>query len=364
VRADALEPDRRYTALQHSLTCTPLVHDFEWSSILLRASADPIAALNHRTRYGTTAAHEQVMSYNRPGEEDIRGQALEFVLARGANVDIVDHEGSTCRNTATRCQLFMEIIEDFDEMFEQDGGCRFCRRGGTIGGGVEGNGKGVAVAPGTQGPTLSDKNGIRANLRCGRCRGVMCEFINLLQPFNPHLLLMERFGWCADCSRNCQKFDWWVVFKDDSRLRYFLIIAFYLLQASTQVRLPAVRPGGALMYAAPRGWTQVHEDGGCGRGIDACALIAYYHCRIMSASQLVAVASFDHVRRWPARGAGRATRVGVAQAGLAELRSCSAAANPQLGRQSTPQQPRPDLESTSVRRARQQVYPRSNTQYQ
>lgn len=80
---------RSYTALQHSLTCTPLVVEFEWSSILLRASADPISALNRRNRYGSTAAHEQVMTYNRPGEEDIRGQALEFVLARGANVDIV-----------------------------------------------------------------------------------------------------------------------------------------------------------------------------------------------------------------------------------------------------------------------------------
>lgn len=68
----------------------------------------------------------------------------------------------------------MEIIEDFDEMFEQDGGCNFCRRGGTIGGGQEGNGKGVAVAPGT-GPVAADKNGVRANLRCGRCRSVMCE---------------------------------------------------------------------------------------------------------------------------------------------------------------------------------------------
>lgn len=164
-----------YTALQHSLTCTPLVHDFEWSSILLRACPDPIAALNHRNRYGSTAMHEQVMTYNRDGEDDIRGQALEFCLARGGNADIPDHEGSTCRRTATRCQLFMEIIEDFDEMFEQDGGCNFCRRGGTIGGGVEGNGKNAAVMPGTQGPTPRDKNGIAANLRCGRCRSVMCE---------------------------------------------------------------------------------------------------------------------------------------------------------------------------------------------
>jgi hypothetical protein len=77
----------RYTALQHSLTCTPLTHDFRWSQTLLDASADPIAAINHRNRYGTTAIHEAVMSYRRPGEEELRVQVLKWLLARGANMD-------------------------------------------------------------------------------------------------------------------------------------------------------------------------------------------------------------------------------------------------------------------------------------
>lgn len=47
-----------YTALQHSLTCTPLLHDLRWSQTLLDASAEPIAAINHRNRYGSTCAHE------------------------------------------------------------------------------------------------------------------------------------------------------------------------------------------------------------------------------------------------------------------------------------------------------------------
>lgn len=76
-----------YTALQHSLTCTPLLYDLKWSQILLDASAEPISAINHRNRYGGTAAHEVMQSFKRPGEEAIRLKVLKYLLDHGANVD-------------------------------------------------------------------------------------------------------------------------------------------------------------------------------------------------------------------------------------------------------------------------------------
>lgn len=76
-----------YTALQHSLTGTPLLCDLKWSQTLLDASADPIAAINHRNRYGGTSAHEIMQSFRRPGEQELRVKCLTFLLEHGANVD-------------------------------------------------------------------------------------------------------------------------------------------------------------------------------------------------------------------------------------------------------------------------------------
>lgn len=178
----------RYTALQHSLSCTPLVHDLTWSQILLDASQDPIAAINHRNRYGATGIHETVMCYRREGEEEIRLQVLEWALARGVNMDsewfafrtrellnfmtvllmlnflssVLDNDGSTPRATGTRFPSLLEAMERADLGVATDGGCAFCRRGA-----VRGKGKGKVTDP---------KEGeIRASLRCSRCRNRVCS---------------------------------------------------------------------------------------------------------------------------------------------------------------------------------------------
>lgn len=77
----------RHTAFFHSVSCTPLVRDVRWSETLLKASKDPIAAVNHRSRFGGTALHSCIMSFRRPGEDELRLAAAEWLLDRGANAD-------------------------------------------------------------------------------------------------------------------------------------------------------------------------------------------------------------------------------------------------------------------------------------
>ncbi|KAL8280087.1 hypothetical protein RQP46_007417 [Phenoliferia psychrophenolica] len=107
----------RHTAFQHSVSCTPLVRDVRWSEILLNASKDPIAAVNHRSRYGATALHSCVMSYKRPGEDAMRVASAEWLFDRGANVDIPDNDGMTPRGiaTSTRSAPFLTAIRALDQ---------------------------------------------------------------------------------------------------------------------------------------------------------------------------------------------------------------------------------------------------------
>lgn len=171
-----------YTALQHSLSCTPLCHSFRWSSLLLDASKDPIAAINHRNRYGATSLHEAVMCYKRPGEEEIRLEAIKWAMERGANVDsasfsqpaafladllaVPDGDGSTIRRTAARFSSFVNLFAEHDAAVALDHGCAFCRRGG-----VAGKGKGKVEA--------KEVGEVRASLRCGRCKERSCECVHL-----------------------------------------------------------------------------------------------------------------------------------------------------------------------------------------
>lgn len=160
-----------YTALQYSLTCTPLQYDIRWSTTLLKASKDSIIAINHRNRYGTTAIHETFQSYKRPGETEMRLDVVKWILDRGGNVDIPDGDGSKARRTAQMYPQFRNLIAEYDQQLKQDDGCAFCR-----GGGLPGKGKAkVEDMPNEQ---------FRATLRCGQCR--------------------DRLY----CSPRCQKLDW------------------------------------------------------------------------------------------------------------------------------------------------------------
>ena len=146
---------------------------------LLDASKDPIAAINHRNRYGATALHEAVMCYKRPGEEEIRLEAIKWAMERGANVDsasslpsrvgprynrlaVPDGDGSTTRRTAARFSSFMNLFAEHDSAVALDHGCAFCRRGG-----VAGKGKGKVET--------KEAGEVRASLRCGRCKERSCE---------------------------------------------------------------------------------------------------------------------------------------------------------------------------------------------
>lgn len=112
-----------------------------------------------------------MMTFSRPGEENLRAGALEWSLERGANVDVPDNDSSTARRTAARHPRFLEIMERYDQIVYMDGGCNFCRRGPTMQDGE------VQIA-------TPSADGQRASLRCTRCR--------------------EAFY----CSAGCQKMDW------------------------------------------------------------------------------------------------------------------------------------------------------------
>ncbi|SCZ97680.1 BZ3500_MvSof-1268-A1-R1_Chr4-3g07365 [Microbotryum saponariae] len=175
--------DHSYTALQHSLTCTPLLHDFKWSSFLLQACPDPITAINHRNRYGTTSMHEASMTLMRPGETEIRANVLRWLLEHGANADVLDGDHCSPRSTGGRVPQFKEIIQEFDQVQIKTEACGFCRRGGFVG---KGKAKDAKSASGEANLKERTQGGdeeavpLKANLRCGRCRarnycGAACQ---------------------------------------------------------------------------------------------------------------------------------------------------------------------------------------------
>ncbi|SCV69105.1 BQ2448_2125 [Microbotryum intermedium] len=146
-----------YTALQHSLTCTPLLHHFKWSSLLLRACPNPIpiSAINHRNRYGTTSMHEASMTLMRPGETEMRAKVLRWLLDHGANADVLDGDHCSPRSTGGKVPQFKQIINEFDQVQIK----------------TEAMGKGGGG---------KEEVALKANLRCGRCRarnycGAACQ---------------------------------------------------------------------------------------------------------------------------------------------------------------------------------------------
>ncbi|KAL8293127.1 hypothetical protein RQP46_000821 [Phenoliferia psychrophenolica] len=118
-----------HTAFQHSVSCTPLARDLRWSERLLNASKDSIAAVNHRSRYSSTGLHSCIMTYNRPGEDEMRLEVANWLLDRGANADIPDGDGTTARRMAIRLrsQAFSQAISDRDVAREADNG--YCSAG-------------------------------------------------------------------------------------------------------------------------------------------------------------------------------------------------------------------------------------------
>lgn len=174
-----------YTALQHSLSCISLVKSFRWSQMLLDANpTNKISAINHRNRYGATAMHEAVMSMRRPGETDLRGEVLDWLLENHANCDIPDNDGTSARTTSKHTPGFREKMEDWDELVTDGYACQFCRRGKVVG-------KGKAKAETIPGE-------LRANLRCSACRLVSCQSC-------PPVLCFRTDFVSIDCSAECQK---------------------------------------------------------------------------------------------------------------------------------------------------------------
>ena len=183
-----------YTALQHSLSCISLVKSFRWSTMLLNANpnSNQVSTINARNRFGATAMHEAVMSMRRPGETDLRGEVLDWLLEHHANCDIPDNDGTSARTTAKHTPGFREKMEEWDVLVTEGFACQFCRRGK-----VDGKGKKKAESiPGE----------LRANLRCSACRLVSCGFIILLAQF------LEAYFLFADCSAECQKVRFSLIF--------------------------------------------------------------------------------------------------------------------------------------------------------
>jgi hypothetical protein len=155
-------------------------------------------AINHRNRYGTTSFHEAVMSFRRPGEEELRTSLVEWLVAHGANPDsssssisfpftqtclrrsptasVPDGDGCTARTTGCRFQSFSKIISDHDLQQITENSCAFCRRGG-----VAGKGKSK------DGSVSKEEGELRATLRCGRCRARNCASLRVVNFFESRL---------------------------------------------------------------------------------------------------------------------------------------------------------------------------------
>ncbi|KAM0753885.1 hypothetical protein T439DRAFT_166370 [Meredithblackwellia eburnea MCA 4105] len=152
-----------HTALHHAAACTPLAFDQRMAELFLNASKDPIAAINNRNRFGGTVLHSCVMSFARPGENELRLRSLKWLLDNGANADIPDMDGATPRFMANKVfhAPFAQAFKERDQERLETMSCCFCRRGGkSIG---KGKGKVEDEAPPAPGE-------VRATLRCSRCK--------------------------------------------------------------------------------------------------------------------------------------------------------------------------------------------------
>ena len=82
------------TAMMHAISTKPYL-DPAFAQILYEAGAQ----INHRNRYGCTAAHEFVLVTQADSESKRRAtEALQWFLAHGGDIDIKDGDGMTPRH--------------------------------------------------------------------------------------------------------------------------------------------------------------------------------------------------------------------------------------------------------------------------
>ncbi|KZT06061.1 uncharacterized protein LAESUDRAFT_700931 [Laetiporus sulphureus 93-53] len=126
------------TALYHALSTKP-AFDPEFAQILYDAGGD----VNHRNRYGATAAHDITLIWEPRNAELVQraADALAWYLERGGNIDIKDNDGLTARmcvdSTRKLASRGVEHMATWDVVDREDKRrrrmrdeiCTFCGRG-------------------------------------------------------------------------------------------------------------------------------------------------------------------------------------------------------------------------------------------
>lgn len=123
------------SALSHAISTKPSL-DPDFAQVLYDAGGD----VNHRNRYGGTAAHEIITIF---AKDEVRVRratnALQWFLEHGGNVDIKDGDGMSVRYMAYRTSgmfssvgggRIIQLIENEDARRTErgDGCCTFCGR--------------------------------------------------------------------------------------------------------------------------------------------------------------------------------------------------------------------------------------------
>lgn len=122
-------------AIYHTISTKP-TFDPEYGQLLYDAGAN----VNHRNRYGGTAAHEMALIWDYTKKEPAQRAAdgLAWFFAHGGNIDIKDNDGQTVRTCvdATRARGLRRALPTWDVVDREDERrkrlgmkiCAFCGR--------------------------------------------------------------------------------------------------------------------------------------------------------------------------------------------------------------------------------------------
>lgn len=97
--------------------------DPEIADIMLEAGAK----VNHRNRYGGTAAHDfvMVMDYSADGKKQV-GAALKYFLEKGGDLDIKDGDGISARSILKNVSKKLPVLKSYCKEEEVVTRCAKC----------------------------------------------------------------------------------------------------------------------------------------------------------------------------------------------------------------------------------------------
>ena len=105
-----------YSALRYCISTKPYF-DPEFAQLMLDAGGD----INRRDRYGSAAAHDitTVQLFKDQNAHDLAGQALQWYLEHGGNLDVEDGEGMSVRQIIAKLENTSRTLKDVVDTFEQ-----------------------------------------------------------------------------------------------------------------------------------------------------------------------------------------------------------------------------------------------------